>query len=81
LRQGEALKSTEKNGFTIIDVTPDKMRFTPFLWRPPQPVEDIDTMQPVLTSCRVKHDHVRFLHFSDIPPAPTNVRCRGVKRT
>jgi hypothetical protein len=48
LRQGEALKPTEKNGFTIIDVTPDKMRFTLFLWRPPQPVEDIDTMQPVL---------------------------------
>ena len=48
LRQGEALKPTEKNGFTIIDVTPDKMRFPLFLWRPPQPVEDIDTMQPVL---------------------------------
>jgi hypothetical protein len=54
LRQGEALKPTEKNGFTIIDVTPDKMRFTLFLWRPPQPVEDIDTMQPAWsTSCRV----------------------------
>ena len=48
MRQGEALKPTEKNSFTIIDVTPDKMRFTLFLWRPPQPVEDIDTMQPVL---------------------------------
>jgi len=51
LRQGKALKPTGKNGF---DVTPDKMRFTLFLWRPPQPVEDIDTMQPAWsTSCRV----------------------------
>ncbi|MFG3757347.1 hypothetical protein, partial [Klebsiella pneumoniae] len=44
----QALKPTEKNGFTIIDVTPDKMTFTMFLWRPPQPVEDIDTMAPAL---------------------------------
>jgi hypothetical protein len=38
----------EKNGFTIIDVTPDKMTFTMFLWRPPQPVAEIDTMKPAL---------------------------------
>jgi len=44
----EALKPTEKNGFTIIDVTPDKMTFTVFMWLPPQPVEDIDTMKPAL---------------------------------
>jgi hypothetical protein len=24
------------------------MTFTQFMWRPPQPVEDIDTMQPAL---------------------------------
>jgi hypothetical protein len=44
----EVLKLTEKNGFSIIDVTPDKMTFTLFMWRPPQPVEEIDTMKPVL---------------------------------
>jgi hypothetical protein len=44
----QALQPTEKNGFTIIDVTPDKMKFTQFLWRPPQPVEVIDTMKPTL---------------------------------
>jgi hypothetical protein len=40
----EALKPTEKNGFTIIDVTPDKLTFTQYVWRPPQPVAEIDTM-------------------------------------
>src|SRR5262249_22567364 len=44
----EVLKITEKNGFSIIDVTPDKMTFTAFMWRPPQPVEEIDTMKPAL---------------------------------
>jgi hypothetical protein len=44
----QAIKPTEKNGFSIIDVTPDKLTFTMFMWCPPQPVEDIDTMQPAL---------------------------------
>lgn len=44
----EALKPTEKNGFSVIDVTPDKIIFSMFVWRPPQSVEAIDTMQPVL---------------------------------
>jgi hypothetical protein len=44
----EALKPTEKNGFTVIDVTPDKMMFSMFMGRPPQPVEEIDTMKPAL---------------------------------
>lgn len=44
----EVLKLTEKNGFSIIDVTPDKMTFALFMWRPPQPVEEIDTMKPAL---------------------------------
>jgi hypothetical protein len=45
----EALKPTEKNGFTVIDVTPDKMVFTLYLWRPPQPIAEIDTMKPALS--------------------------------
>jgi hypothetical protein len=44
----EALKPTEKNGFTVVDVTPDKLTFMIFMWRPPQPVAEIDTMQPAL---------------------------------
>jgi len=28
--------------------TRDKLIFTPFMWRPPQPVSDIDTMQPAI---------------------------------
>ncbi|CAG9171196.1 hypothetical protein LMG23992_01958 [Cupriavidus laharis] len=44
----EALRPTEKNGFTVIDVTPDRLRFSMFLWRPPQPLEQIDTMRPAL---------------------------------
>jgi len=47
LRQGEALKTDGKKGFTIIDVTPDKMRFT-LVPVASVAVEDIDTMQPVL---------------------------------
>jgi hypothetical protein len=44
----EVLKLTEKNGFAVIDLTPDKMTFRLFMWRPPQPVEEIDTMTPAL---------------------------------
>jgi hypothetical protein len=44
----EVLKPLEKNGFTIIDVTPGKMTFTLFGWRPPEPIDAIDTMDPVL---------------------------------
>ena len=44
----ETLQLTEKNGFTVIDVTPDKLTFSVFVWRPPQPVEEIDTMKPAL---------------------------------
>jgi hypothetical protein len=44
----QALKPTEKNGFTLIDITPDKMSFSIFMWRPPQPIEEIDKMKPAL---------------------------------
>lgn len=42
----EALKPTEKNGFTIIDVTRQTITCRVFTWRPPQPLEEIDTMAP-----------------------------------
>ena len=44
----QTLEPTEKNGFTIIDVAGDKVTFTHFMWRPPQPIAEIDTMQPAL---------------------------------
>src|SRR5262245_1586096 len=44
----ETLKPTEKNGFSVIDVTPDKVTYKMFTWRPPQRPEEIDTMEPML---------------------------------
>jgi hypothetical protein len=45
----EAMKVTEKNGFSIIDITPEKMTFTMFTYRPPQDAAEIDTMKPAMT--------------------------------
>jgi hypothetical protein len=42
------MKPLEKNGFTIIDVTPEKMTFSLFTWRPQEPEEAIVAMQPAL---------------------------------
>jgi hypothetical protein len=36
----------EKNGFSIVDVTPDKMVCSLFAWREPDPVEAIANLQP-----------------------------------
>jgi hypothetical protein len=36
----------EKNGFSIIDVTPELMTVRMFAWRAPDPVEAIDNLQP-----------------------------------
>ncbi len=44
----QTLEPTEKNGFTIIDVTPDKLTFSLFTWRPPQSTAEIDTMKPTV---------------------------------
>jgi hypothetical protein len=44
----QAMKPLEKNGFTIIDVTPEKMTFSLFTWRPQEPEEAIVAMQPAL---------------------------------
>jgi len=48
LDMDQALPPTEKNGFSVIDVTPDAMTFSIYVWRPPQPVDDIDAMKPAL---------------------------------
>jgi len=39
----------ERNGFAIVDVTPEKMVFRLFGWREPQTLEDIDRLQPHAT--------------------------------
>jgi hypothetical protein len=36
----------EKNGFTIIDVTPSKISVKMFAWRQPEPIEDISKLTP-----------------------------------
>ena len=36
----------ERNGFTLIDVEPDRMIVRQFSWREPDPVESIDTLKP-----------------------------------
>ena len=36
----------EKNSFVIVDFTPQKVEIQFFAWRPPEPVEKIDTLQP-----------------------------------
>jgi hypothetical protein len=43
----EVVKPLEKNSFTIIDVTPQKLKFRLFAWRPPEPVEKISTLEPL----------------------------------
>jgi hypothetical protein len=44
----EVMKPMEKNGFPIIQFSPGKMTFRMFLWRPPQSISDIATMEPAL---------------------------------
>lgn len=39
----------EKNGFTLIDVTPDALEVRLFTWRPPEPLEAVANLQPRAT--------------------------------
>jgi hypothetical protein len=43
-----ALAPAEKNGFTIVDVTPDKLTFALFTFRPPERAEQIDALRPAI---------------------------------
>ena len=55
LELDEHLKPLEKNGFTIIDITPNEMKFQMFAWRPPEKPEAIDNLRPVATfTCPVR---------------------------
>ena len=42
----ETVPPIEKNAFTLIDVTPEKMVFRFFAWRPPEPMEKITDLEP-----------------------------------
>jgi len=40
------LASVEKNGFVIVDFTPGKIKISFYAWKPPEPLEKIDAMEP-----------------------------------
>lgn len=42
-----SLSPVEKNGFTLIDITPKSVTLSQFAWRPPEPVEKIDSLKPI----------------------------------
>ena len=42
----ESVAPMEKNGFTLIDVSPKKISLRMFAWRPPEPPSKIDTLEP-----------------------------------
>lgn len=42
------LNPVEKNGFTLIDVTPERLTFSLYTWRAPQPLTEIASMKPTL---------------------------------
>ena len=45
LEMEERLSCVEKNGFIIADFTTTEITIRFFAWRPPEPLEDIDTME------------------------------------
>jgi hypothetical protein len=45
----EAMPPMEKNGFAIIDLTPEQVRLRLFAWRPPDRVQQIDDLEPTFS--------------------------------
>ena len=43
---GTNIDPIEKNGFSIIDVTPEQITVRLFAWREPDSVESIDALEP-----------------------------------
>ena len=43
----EIVKPLEKNGFTIIELTPEKMKFSMYAWKPEDGLEVVETMKPI----------------------------------
>ncbi|MBL8774137.1 MAG: hypothetical protein JNK30_22305 [Phenylobacterium sp.] len=48
IQMATVLEPQERNGFTIVDVAPDEIRLRLFAWRPPEPVEAIETLAPIV---------------------------------
>ncbi|MBB5684908.1 hypothetical protein [Sphingobium boeckii] len=42
----DVVETYEKNGFTLLDVTPERIEVRQFSWRAPEPVEAIASLQP-----------------------------------
>lgn len=47
LQMEETMPPLEKNGFTIIDITANKIEFKMYAWRPPQALSEIDELEPI----------------------------------
>lgn len=45
----ELLQPIEKNGFTVVDVAETGIALRIFAWRPPEPAEAIDSLEPAFT--------------------------------
>ena len=43
----ELIKPLEKNGFTIIELTPEKMTSSFYAWKPADGLSAIDDLQPI----------------------------------
>ena len=46
----ELMKPVEKNGFSIIEITPEEMVINIYLWRKPEKIEDIKNLKPTFTT-------------------------------
>lgn len=48
LQSKQILKPLEKNGFSIIKVTPEKIKISMYAWRPVDGLETIENLEPIL---------------------------------
>ena len=46
LKMQERLACVEKNGFVVVDLMPDRMIIKFYSWRPPEPIDAIDKLEP-----------------------------------
>jgi phosphodiesterase/alkaline phosphatase D-like protein len=58
LRTEDRLLTEERNGFTLVDFTPDSIEVRQFRWRPPEPVAAIASLEPFGTY-RIQRDRLR----------------------
>ncbi len=46
LAASDTIPTEERNGFTLLDLTPERVEVRQFRWRPPEPLEAIAALQP-----------------------------------